>query len=240
MSKIKDGRFTISSDGEPICIETCLFLLDCLQIHEEDRLSAESLLSSPFISEKFAGFELHEIDYAAFQRDLLVENARLDDSNVPYERVTDSDNWHNVDDNELVLTIKPSFMRRVLVKQLIGSSELAFEDLHALNYFTRYQSCFNSSMRDPCGDFGSIRQLEQAHYERLVGSIIRSFQIPSHEVVQESEIESATGGFVTKRQNKNTANYRTNPEQQMEEYNSRVAQQSEHLETPRNDSKSYE
>ena len=30
MSKIKDGRFTISSECEPICIETCLFLLDCL------------------------------------------------------------------------------------------------------------------------------------------------------------------------------------------------------------------
>ena len=91
-------------------------------------------------------------------------------------------------------------MRKVLVKQLISSSEeLASKDLQASRYFMQYRSRYSSSMRDSCGDFGSFRQLEHAHYKQLAGSIIKSFQLPCHEVVQESDIESDTGDYATAR-----------------------------------------
>ena len=33
--KINDGRYKLSVDGESVKVETCLFLLECLQTHEE-------------------------------------------------------------------------------------------------------------------------------------------------------------------------------------------------------------
>ena len=67
--KINDGRYKLC-DGfdEPIYVETCLFLLDCLQLVEQNRLPIESLSTSPFISEEFANFTLHELDKRAFLR----------------------------------------------------------------------------------------------------------------------------------------------------------------------------
>ena len=71
MEKIQDGRFKFKPyGGEPIYIETCLFLLECLQIHELDRIAVDSLLSSPYICDDFMGIELHKLDQAKFWRDL--------------------------------------------------------------------------------------------------------------------------------------------------------------------------
>ena len=91
ISKLKHGRFTVSSESEPIYIETCLFLLDCLQIHEQDRLRPDSLLCSPFINDEFAAFALHELDHAAFQQDLKAESARLEDMNSSRASLLDFD-----------------------------------------------------------------------------------------------------------------------------------------------------
>lgn len=66
IQKMKGGHFKMTSKGEPIYIETCLFLLDCLQIEEENRLDVDSLLQSPFINEEHSGVQLHEMDYQSF------------------------------------------------------------------------------------------------------------------------------------------------------------------------------
>ena len=79
--KIKDGRYKVTSRGEPISIETCLFLLECLQINEQDRIDLDSLLLSPFIDEKFSGGKLQELDLAAFKTELQVEKEKLEDCN---------------------------------------------------------------------------------------------------------------------------------------------------------------
>ena len=52
--KINDGRYKLSLSDEPVYIETCLFLLDCLQTIEENRSSVEALGSAPLISTEFS------------------------------------------------------------------------------------------------------------------------------------------------------------------------------------------
>lgn len=64
--RINDGRFKVSSATEPIKIETCLFLLDCLQALEQNRIKITELLLHPFISEEMSGSELHDINNTAF------------------------------------------------------------------------------------------------------------------------------------------------------------------------------
>ena len=51
--KINDGRYKLAiQSGEHIKIETCLFLLDCLQTLEENRIMASELINHPFISDE--------------------------------------------------------------------------------------------------------------------------------------------------------------------------------------------
>ena len=48
--KINDGRYKVCQEnGESIKIETCLFLLECLQSLESGRISIEDLLGHPFV-----------------------------------------------------------------------------------------------------------------------------------------------------------------------------------------------
>ena len=51
--KINDGRFRLTSEKEPIKIESCLFLLDCMQAIEENRIQMNKLFDHPFISEEY-------------------------------------------------------------------------------------------------------------------------------------------------------------------------------------------
>ena len=66
---IKDGRYKAKTSEQPVYIEIYLFLLECLQINEEDRMGVESLLMSPLVAEEFTDYELHEIDKANFLRE---------------------------------------------------------------------------------------------------------------------------------------------------------------------------
>ena len=52
--KINDGRYRVTFDQseESIKIETCLFLLECLQSIEANRMSVDKLKHHPFIQEE--------------------------------------------------------------------------------------------------------------------------------------------------------------------------------------------
>ena len=54
LRNIQRGWYEIALDSEPVYIETCLFLLECLQMHEKDRMNVDGLLTAPFISEEYA------------------------------------------------------------------------------------------------------------------------------------------------------------------------------------------
>ena len=56
---IEAGIYEVETKGEPVYIETILFLVGCLQIKEENRMDAEALLTQPFVSEEFASYKFH-------------------------------------------------------------------------------------------------------------------------------------------------------------------------------------
>ena len=65
ISKINDGRYKLSLQ-EPIFVETCLFLVQCLQMSENDRLPVEELSNHPFISEELMSVPLTMLDIGSF------------------------------------------------------------------------------------------------------------------------------------------------------------------------------
>ena len=69
LRKIKDGRYKMAPRGEQVCIETCLFLLECLQMHPDDRLKLGNLLNSPLISNEYARIRLHELSMSSLESD---------------------------------------------------------------------------------------------------------------------------------------------------------------------------
>jgi len=48
IAKINDGRYKVSLQ-EPICVQTCLFLIQCMQMNEGDRIPVEELTEHPYI-----------------------------------------------------------------------------------------------------------------------------------------------------------------------------------------------
>ena len=70
LKNIQRGWYEIALKSEPLYIETCLFLLECLQMQETDRMSVDSLLTAPLISEEYAMHQMHSLDksiYGSFQ-----------------------------------------------------------------------------------------------------------------------------------------------------------------------------
>ena len=65
ISKINDGRYKLSLQ-EPVYVETCLFLVQCLQMSENDRLPVEELSNHPFISEELMSVPLTMLDIESF------------------------------------------------------------------------------------------------------------------------------------------------------------------------------
>lgn len=61
IAKINDGRYKLSLN-EPIAVETCLFLVQCLQMNENDRVPVEELGEHPFIDKELLSNALTPID----------------------------------------------------------------------------------------------------------------------------------------------------------------------------------
>jgi serine/threonine-protein kinase ULK/ATG1 len=63
ISKINDGRYKVSCcAGEPLHVETCLFLVQCLQMAEKDRIPIEEMGDHPFIAEDLMTSDLNPLD----------------------------------------------------------------------------------------------------------------------------------------------------------------------------------
>ena len=79
ISKINDGRYKLSLQ-EPIYVETCLFLVQCLQMNENDRLPVEELSNHPFISEELISVPLTVLNIESFNEeveDTSKQNVRM-------------------------------------------------------------------------------------------------------------------------------------------------------------------
>ena len=74
IAKINDGRYKLKTQNEPIFIETCLFLVQCLQMNENDRIPVEELSEHPFIAESLKTMSLNELDIDQFTTEMSSSN----------------------------------------------------------------------------------------------------------------------------------------------------------------------
>ncbi len=68
IAKINKGDYNIAI-REPITIECALFLTQCLQANENDRLNVEQLIDHPFLEKSGASgenFKLNKLDKVSF------------------------------------------------------------------------------------------------------------------------------------------------------------------------------
>ena len=113
LQSVKQGRYEVPLQSEPICFETCLFLLDCLQLHEHERMDVNGLLAAPFVSEEYASYPLHAIDDQSLDclksLDQGVVALRASERNDASEKITETF-------GALSLTIRPSQMKQTLAQ----------------------------------------------------------------------------------------------------------------------------
>ena len=137
--KINDGRYKLACGQEQAMVETCLFLLECLQTIEDHRIKIDDLVNAPLISEEYANIELHPVNILEFQR----EQRNRDTYTEDYNSSQGSAMLSRFDDTEIVaedviLTARRSLQREILVAQLGRWSDLANFDFHNSPYFSRY------------------------------------------------------------------------------------------------------
>lgn len=73
IAKINKGDYTVSI-REPITIECALFLTQCLQANENDRINLEQLLDHPFLKINQVGdsFIMNKLDKVAYKEELKI------------------------------------------------------------------------------------------------------------------------------------------------------------------------
>ena len=126
-------------------VETCLFLLECLQTIEENRIKIDDLVNAPFISEEYKSIEMHPVNIPEFQR----EQRNRDTYTEDYNSSQGSAMLSRFDDTEIIaedviLTARRSLQREILVAQLGRWSDLANFDFHKSPYFSRYMLYLNT------------------------------------------------------------------------------------------------
>jgi serine/threonine protein kinase len=71
VAKINKGDYTVGLK-EPILIECALFLTQCLQANESDRITAEEIVNHPFLKlEALDDEELVAIDKMAYEDEIM-------------------------------------------------------------------------------------------------------------------------------------------------------------------------
>lgn len=116
IAKINDGRYKLSlKDNEPVQLETCLFLVQCLQMNENDRIPVEELNEHPFIAEQLMDKEMNELDIEEFNNEVSRTSRRYscysgsnNTSLMNTSTMTDRFNETVVKETDVVLTTKAS------------------------------------------------------------------------------------------------------------------------------------
>ena len=71
IAKINDGRYKLSiTPEEPVHIQTCLFLIQCLTMTEKERMPIEELSEHPFIQEQLMSTPLSPLNIEHFNSDM--------------------------------------------------------------------------------------------------------------------------------------------------------------------------
>ena len=115
--KINDGRYKVTATDEPVYIETCLFLLECLQTVEENRITVDALDTTPFIAAEFSEYRLHEVNRASFKSEQRGRQDSSDDYNTSQgSAMLSRFDEDEVEDSDVILTARRSQMREILIQ----------------------------------------------------------------------------------------------------------------------------
>jgi serine/threonine protein kinase len=122
IAKINDGRYKLTLQ-EPICVETCLFLIQCMQMNEGDRIPVEELTEHPYICEALMSTPLTSLDIEAFNNDMLASSRHFSGfDNTGGSNMTSRFEDTVILDTDVVLTTKASDQVRILLGQLVNST----------------------------------------------------------------------------------------------------------------------
>lgn len=149
ISKINDGRYKLSAQGELISIETCLFLVQCLQMNENDRIPVEELSEHPFIAEDLKNSALNQLDIESFTSDMSrSQNHYSGFSNVGSSAMASRFDETVIQDTDVILTTKASEQVKILLSQLVNSTNFtsAQFDMSTSTYFNKH---YDISMQKP-------------------------------------------------------------------------------------------
>jgi len=99
INKINDGKYMLKLE-EPITIECALFLSQCLQTNESDRLNMEQLIEHPFIND--VSDNLTNLDVSQYYKDLetsknykvILSEAQTEDTTQLLFSTKGKDNWN--------------------------------------------------------------------------------------------------------------------------------------------------
>ena len=142
LKQIQRGKYQIATRTEPLCIETCLFLLECLQMLEDTRMGVKGLLNAPLVSEEFARYKLHEINKTSFDSSSghfwTKQSYRLPQADSSHQENFQSQNIGENSQWAITLTVWSSQMKEELVRQLSERPDLAQFDFEKSLYFKKY------------------------------------------------------------------------------------------------------
>lgn len=142
IAKINDGRYKLSVP-EPIMVETCLFLVQCMQMNESDRIPVEELMEHPFIAKELAGNPLCQVNIATFNEEIAATNKHYSGfsnyaggGSAMTSRFEDT----TIEETDIILTTKASEQVRILLGQLVNSANFSESnfDMSESRYFLKH------------------------------------------------------------------------------------------------------
>lgn len=111
IAKINDGRYTLNLK-EPITIECSLFLIQCLQSNEADRIPMEELQEHPFISKMLENTSLTEMQVDSFIQELSTMDPSI---NAPMKNTVGSTNIEKGKSYSCIYSTKNGDQHKILV-----------------------------------------------------------------------------------------------------------------------------
>ncbi len=143
IAKINDGRYKLSLN-EPVCVETCLFLVQCMQMNEADRVPINELGEHPFIADDLLKNPRSPINIILFNEEMSQSKSRGSISSMTQDKsssaMTSRFDDTVIKDTDVILTTKASDQVRILLSQLVNSTAFTDAQFDMSNsvYFNKY------------------------------------------------------------------------------------------------------
>ena len=138
IAKINDGRYKVTLD-EPLSIECALFLIQCLQMNENDRIPVEEIQLHPFINREYLEKPLTPINVPDFEKGQQMGkhfsgfSSQYTSSAQMANRFDDT----TIESGDVILTTKMSDQKGLLIQQLVEAGTYTDQEIDDSEYFAK-------------------------------------------------------------------------------------------------------